>query len=134
MSRSREDSVLTTRSPIVIVPLLMSSSPATIRSAVLLPQPDGPTRTRNSPSAMSRSRSRTAWNPFSYCLLTLSRITCAIGLSFARGQRGSGDPPDSERGPVAGQADEAVGTGGQRGAVAVRHPDEQRHGVAGRRL
>jgi hypothetical protein len=34
-----------------IVPSLMSSSPAIIRSAVVLPQPDGPTRTRNSPSA-----------------------------------------------------------------------------------
>ena len=33
-----------------IVPSLMSSSPATIRSAVVLPQPDGPTRTTNSPS------------------------------------------------------------------------------------
>ena len=30
----------------------MSSSPATIRSAVVLPQPDGPTSTMNSPSAM----------------------------------------------------------------------------------
>jgi hypothetical protein len=64
MSRSLGDSVLTTRSPIFMVPLEMSSSPATIRRAVLLPHPDGPTRTRNSPSAMSRSRSWTAWNPF----------------------------------------------------------------------
>ena len=60
MSRSRGDSVFTTRSPIFITPVLMSSSPATIRSAVVLPQPDGPTSTRNSPSAISRSRSRTA--------------------------------------------------------------------------
>jgi hypothetical protein len=65
MSRSLGDRVLTTRSPIFMVPLEMSSSPAIIRRAVLLPQPDGPTRTRNSPSAMSRSRSWTAWNPFS---------------------------------------------------------------------
>ena len=38
------------------LPSVMSSSPATIRSAVVLPQPDGPTRTTNSPSATSRSR------------------------------------------------------------------------------
>ncbi len=35
----------------------IDSRPAIIRSAVDLPQPDGPTRTRNSLSAMSRSRS-----------------------------------------------------------------------------
>ena len=57
MSRSRDASVLTTRSPMVSVPLLMSSSPAIMRSAVDLPQPDGPTSTMNSPSAMSMSRS-----------------------------------------------------------------------------
>ena len=57
MSRSLGDSVFTTRSPIFSVPVVMSSSPATIRSAVDLPHPDGPTSTRNSPSAMSRSRS-----------------------------------------------------------------------------
>ena len=32
----------------------MSSSPAIIRSSVDLPQPDGPTKTTNSPSATSR--------------------------------------------------------------------------------
>ncbi|CKP73110.1 Uncharacterised protein [Mycobacterium tuberculosis] len=37
-------------------PLSMGSSPASTRSVVDLPQPDGPTRTRNSPSAMSRSK------------------------------------------------------------------------------
>src|SRR4029079_12694205 len=35
-------------------------SPASILSAVVLPQPDGPTSTTNSPSATSRLRSRTA--------------------------------------------------------------------------
>jgi hypothetical protein len=78
MSRSRGDSVFTTRPPMLSVPVLMSSSPATIRSAVLLPQPDGPTSTRNSPSAMSRSRSWTAWKPLSYFLLILSRTTVAM--------------------------------------------------------
>jgi len=78
MSRSLGERVLTTRSPMRMVPLEMSSSPATMRRAVLLPQPEGPTSTRNSPSAISRSRSWTAWNPLSYCLLTLSRMTSAM--------------------------------------------------------
>ena len=34
-----------------------------MRSAVLLPQPDGPTSTMNSPSAMSSERSFTATVP-----------------------------------------------------------------------
>src|SRR5688500_13827115 len=78
MSRSLGDSVLTTRLPMRSTPLVMSSRPATMRSAVLLPQPDGPTRTRNSPSVISRSRSFTAWNPFSYFLLIFSRMTSAM--------------------------------------------------------
>ena len=65
MSRSREGTWLTTRSPIRTTPLEISSSPATIRSAVVLPQPDGPTSTMNSPSAMSRSRESTAFVPSS---------------------------------------------------------------------
>src|SRR5262249_22244921 len=44
--------LLTTRSPIEIVPEVMFSSPASIRNRVDLPQPDGPTRTTNSPSSI----------------------------------------------------------------------------------
>jgi hypothetical protein len=50
MSRSFGETSFTTRSPIWIVPLVMSSSPAIIRNVVDLPQPDGPTSTMNSPS------------------------------------------------------------------------------------
>ena len=39
--------------PMEIVPSLISSRPASIRSKVDLPQPDGPTRTTNSPSLIS---------------------------------------------------------------------------------
>src|SRR5215217_7031293 len=118
MSRSLGDRVLTTRSPIFMVPEEMSSSPATIRRAVLLPQPDGPTRTRNSPCLMSRSRSWTAWNPFSYCLLTLSRTTSAMVPSSGIGW--SGELPELERRPVAGQGHRAVGIGSQGIGVAVQ--------------
>src|SRR4051794_18932675 len=77
MSRSREGTWLTTRSPMRTAPLEISSSPASIRSAVVLPQPEGPTSTMNSPSPISRSRSRTARVPSSYTLLTWSNVTSA---------------------------------------------------------
>ena len=53
MFRSLGCRSLTTRPPIAISPELIVSSPATMRSSVDLPQPDGPTITTNSPSAMS---------------------------------------------------------------------------------
>src|SRR5512137_846137 len=53
MSRSLGSRSLTTRSPIEISPELMRSRPATIRSSVDLPQPEGPTMTTNSPSSTS---------------------------------------------------------------------------------
>ena len=54
MSRSLDSTSLTTRPSMAMLPALMSSSPASMRSSVDLPQPEGPTRTMNSPSAMSR--------------------------------------------------------------------------------
>jgi hypothetical protein len=70
MSRSREGTKLTTRSPIRTVPPEIDSRPATIRSAVVLPHPDGPTRTTNSPSSIARSIEFTARYPSGYTLLT----------------------------------------------------------------
>src|SRR6202008_3567467 len=52
MSRSLGWTLLTTRSPIEMVPEVMFSRPASMRSKVDLPQPEGPTRTTNSPSSM----------------------------------------------------------------------------------
>src|SRR6478735_7030462 len=46
----------------VIDPEVGVSRPATIRSVVVLPQPDGPRRAKNEPFGMSRSSSRTAVN------------------------------------------------------------------------
>ncbi len=60
MSRSLGATWFTTRPPMEIVPSVMSSSPATIRSVVDLPQPEGPTSTRNSPSLMWSEMPRTA--------------------------------------------------------------------------
>src|SRR6267378_1063942 len=53
MSRSFGATPLTTRSPIAMRPPEISSSPATIRKSVDLPQPEGPTSTQNSPSTTS---------------------------------------------------------------------------------
>src|SRR3954447_16417357 len=52
MSRSLGWTLLTTRSPIEIVPDVMFSRPASMRSRVDLPQPEGPTKTTNSPSSI----------------------------------------------------------------------------------
>ena len=48
-----------------------------MRSAVVLPQPDGPTRTRNSSSWMSRLRSLTAATS-PYFFQTWSNVTVAM--------------------------------------------------------
>src|SRR3954453_2976905 len=77
MSRSRDGTWLTTRSPILSTPCVISSRPATMRNAVVLPQPDGPTRTMNSPSWISRSSPRTALVPSGYVFPTWSNVTAA---------------------------------------------------------
>ena len=51
MSRSLAGTWLTTRPSIESVPDVIDSSPAIMRSVVVLPQPDGPSSTMNSPSA-----------------------------------------------------------------------------------
>src|SRR5687768_9964427 len=86
MSRSCGAIRFTTRSPIRIRPSETRSSPASIRSAVLLPQPDGPTSTTNSPSLIWRSKSFTATVP-SKCLLTVSKVTLAMSSLRARARR-----------------------------------------------
>ena len=60
MSRWAGSRSLTTRSPMVIVPEEIASSPATMRKSVDFPQPDGPTRTTNSPSGISSETPFTA--------------------------------------------------------------------------
>src|ERR1700680_1063873 len=70
-------------------PEVTSSSPAIMRKVVLLPQPEGPTRTTNSRSAISRSIPCTA-GVRSKVLTMLRSATCAILLPFrsAGGQAG----------------------------------------------
>ena len=59
MSRSIGGTSLTTVLPMRISPEVMASRPAIMRSVVVLPQPDGPTKTMNSLSRICRSTSLT---------------------------------------------------------------------------
>src|SRR5690348_15170653 len=63
MSRSGGARSLTTSPPISTSPEVATSSPAATRRTVVFPDPDGPTRTRNSPSGMTRFRSSMATVP-----------------------------------------------------------------------
>ena len=44
-----------------MVPAVGNSSPAIMRSVVVLPQPEGPSRQRNSPSSTVKLAALTAW-------------------------------------------------------------------------
>src|SRR5215217_7782974 len=60
------------------LPPLISSRPAIMRRAVDFPQPDGPTKTTNSPSGISRFILSTATTSSPKTLVTSSRVTSAI--------------------------------------------------------
>src|SRR5271165_276890 len=66
MSRSFDSTLLTTLPSMAIVPPEISSSPASMRSRVDLPHPDGPTSTMNSPSWIS--------NPMPWMTLVLPNV------------------------------------------------------------
>src|SRR6201995_3646094 len=57
-----------------ISPLVGSSKPATIRSVVVLPQPEGPSSEKNSPPATWRSIASTATTS-SKCLVSATSVT-----------------------------------------------------------
>ena len=84
MSRSRGERCVTLRPAMVIAPEVAVSSPATRRSAVVLPQPEGPTRIMNSPSGMSSDSSLTASVAPGNSLVTFWKDTSAIWLSLLR--------------------------------------------------
>src|SRR3984957_16968520 len=78
ISRSLDAILLTKRSPMRRFPDVISSRPASMRSAVVLPQPEGPTRTMNSPSATCSDRSSTARMSSPKILVTPSKVISAI--------------------------------------------------------
>src|SRR5581483_11720878 len=77
MSRARGGRSVTSRSPIEIVPAVTSSRHAIMRRSVDLPQPDGPTSTRNSPLPIVSDTPSTAVTPPEKTLLMLSRTISA---------------------------------------------------------
>src|SRR5688500_15778553 len=69
---------LTSASPMVMRPVVFCSSPAIIRSVVVLPQPEGPSSVRNSPASTFRLTRSTA-SAAPKARLTLSSRTAVIG-------------------------------------------------------
>ena len=67
----------TTSSPIEIVPDVGCSRPATQRSVVVLPQPEGPSSTTISPAAMRKLTSSTAARPVPNTLNSRSTFSSA---------------------------------------------------------
>ena len=85
MSRSLGVRSLTTRSPIEIVPALISSSPAIMRSSVVLPHPEGPTRTVNSPSAISQAEVVHRHGSVAVALAHVLDLDCGHAVRLLRG-------------------------------------------------
>src|SRR6478609_10316737 len=76
----------------VIDPRVGVSSPATIRSVVVLPQPEGPSSAKNEPRGTSRSRSLTAVNePNDFVTLRSRSPSNVSSLDWACSARSAGD-------------------------------------------
>src|ERR1700674_4024922 len=91
MSRSFDSMSFTTRSSIEMAPPLTSSRPASMRSRVDLPHPEGPTSTMNSPSWMSKLRpgiTFVAPHDFSMFLNDTEAMVPSSALDGAGGQSG----------------------------------------------
>src|SRR6478672_191313 len=91
------------RSPMRMRPTVGCSSPATMRSVVVLPQPDGPSRAKNDPRGTVRSMPSTA----------VKSPKVLVTLSSLRSPRASRNPamsvPHHLRGPQVGELDVLVG-------------------------
>src|SRR6266511_1588514 len=125
MSRSLGFASVTTRSPMVISPSVTSSRPAIIRRIVVLPQPDGPTSTTNSPFPISSETSRTACTPPGNSLLTCSRTILPTWHLLEGSILGAGEALVGEGGPQP-----AGGLGGRAEPVEAEQgrPDHRRRG------
>src|SRR5918999_2879892 len=91
MLRSFGSTSFTTFPSTRISPPEISSIPAIMLRSVDLPQPDGPTRMKNSPSAMVKSASFTATVPSAKRLVTLWSAISAIASAL---YRPGGEPGD----------------------------------------
>src|SRR5919201_3905607 len=86
MSRCEGCRLLTVRPLIRISPEVMLSRPAMVLSRVDLPQPDGPTSTRNPPSSTARVMPFSASTvPKRFCRLSISRNAMVLLQSALHG-------------------------------------------------
>src|SRR5438552_503434 len=69
----------------IISPAVARSSPAIMRSVVVLPQPEGPRRQTTSPAATDRSASRTATKSPNFLVIFLTSI---VDISALHGSEG----------------------------------------------
>src|SRR3954462_11244443 len=76
-----------------MVPAVGSSSPAIMRSVVVLPQPEGPSRQRNWPSSTVKLAAFTAWKSVND-LSSASTLICAIRLLPDLGDDGEQQGPE----------------------------------------
>src|SRR5829696_7690008 len=93
--RARGGRSLTTCPPIRTSPWLGRSSPEMVRNSVVLPHPEGPRRTRYSPSSVARSTPSTAaTRPPSNCLTRLrtSTTTVMAGRRSGAADQAAGPP------------------------------------------
>src|SRR5215204_433902 len=97
MSRSIGGTLLTTVLPIRISPAVIASRPAIMRSVVVLPQPDGPTKTMNSLSRICRSTSFTTCVVSKYLFSLVSVTWAMIALSLDRAGQARDVVFDEER-------------------------------------
>src|SRR5512143_3162218 len=97
MSRIRGGRCVTTRPSMTMSPSVGSSIPAIIRRRVVLPHPEGPRRTRNSPSFVARSTWSTACTfPNSFDIPRISThpmVAAAFRLLLECAREGGGIPP-----------------------------------------
>src|SRR3981189_3634295 len=96
MWRSMGGTPLTIVSSIRMSPEVMASRPAIMRKVVVLPQPEGPTKTTNSFAWICRSTSFTTWLRSNF-LLSLRTMTSAMTLSFDRAGKAGNIVFDKER-------------------------------------
>ena len=81
--RALTGTLVTSRPPMVIVPSDGVSKPASMRSVVVLPQPEGPSRVTSVPSSMVRFSLSTAVAPAApgKRLVILEKTTFDMGLT-----------------------------------------------------
>src|ERR1044071_343897 len=82
MRRSRGVRSVTTLPPMRMSPSVGTSRPAIMRSRVVFPEPDGPRKTRNSPSSVTRSTSFTAPSVPALKTLVTARVSTMAMAGF----------------------------------------------------